>query len=150
MCKQASTIVCLGSQLYPTVCNPVDHSPPGISVHGIFRRGYWSELPFLPTGSLPNPGINPGIEAISPVSPALQVDSLPLSYQGSPLELQWRGSNTKFRKDMSSSSLVGETWAVVFVAEYHRQPKGKPRTWCQSLLLLLLSHFSHVRLCVTP
>ena len=88
MCKQASTIVCLGSQLYPTVCNPVDHSPPGISVHGIFRRGYWSESPFLPTGSLPNPGINPGIEAISPVSPALQVDSLPLSYQGSPLELQ--------------------------------------------------------------
>ena len=74
---------------------------------------YWSELPFPPPGSLPNPGI----EAISPVSPALQADSLPLSYRGSPLELQWRGSNTKFRKDVPSSNLVVETWADVFAAE---------------------------------
>ena len=34
---------------------------------GFTREEYWSGLPFLPTGDLPNPGI----EATSPVSPAL-------------------------------------------------------------------------------
>ena len=34
---------------------------------------YWSGLPFLPPGDLPDPGIEP----VSPVSPAWQVDSLP-------------------------------------------------------------------------
>ena len=44
---------------------------------GFPRQGYWSGLPCHLPGDLPNPGI----EA---VSPELQVDSLPLSYQGSP------------------------------------------------------------------
>ena len=42
------------------------------------RQEYWSGLPCPPLGYLPNSGI----ELMSPVSPALQVDSLPLS-QGS-------------------------------------------------------------------
>ena len=40
------------------------------------RQEYWSELPCLPPGDLPNPGIKPA-------SPALQADSLLLSLQGS-------------------------------------------------------------------
>ena len=40
---------------------------------GFFRQEYWSGLPFLPPGDLPDPGIKP----VSPVSPALQADSLP-------------------------------------------------------------------------
>ena len=51
-----------------------------LSVHGILpRQEYWSGLPCPPPGYLPNPGIEPG-------SPALQVDSLSLSHQGSPLD----------------------------------------------------------------
>ena len=42
------------------------------------RQEYWSGLPCPPPGDLPNPGIKP-------MSPALQVDSLPLSYYGSPM-----------------------------------------------------------------
>ena len=38
-------------------------------------------MPFLPPGDLPDPGIKP----TSPVSPALQVDSLLLSHSGSPI-----------------------------------------------------------------
>ena len=38
---------------------------------------YWSGLPIPSPTDLPNPGIEPG-------SSALQVDSLPVSYQGSP------------------------------------------------------------------
>ena len=40
------------------------------------RQEYWSGLPCLPPGDLSDPGIKP----TSPASPALQVDSLPLSH----------------------------------------------------------------------
>ena len=42
----------------------------------VFRQEYWSGLSCPPTGDLPNPGI----ESASPESPALQVNSLPLSH----------------------------------------------------------------------
>ena len=44
---------------------------------GLGRQEYWSGLPLPSPGDLPDPGIKP-------VSPALQVDSLPLSHLGSP------------------------------------------------------------------
>ena len=46
---------------------------------GFFRQEYWSGLPCPPLGNLPNPGIVP----TSPVAPALQAVSLPLSHWGS-------------------------------------------------------------------
>ena len=30
-------MLCLATQLYPTLCNPMDYSPPGSSVHGILQ-----------------------------------------------------------------------------------------------------------------
>ena len=51
-----------GAKLLPsrlTLCNAMDCSPPGSSVHGILRREYWSGLPCPPPGHLPNPGIEP-------------------------------------------------------------------------------------------
>ena len=48
---------------------------------GFCRQEYWSGLPFPLPGDLPQPGI----KTESPVSPALQADSLPLSHQGSSL-----------------------------------------------------------------
>ena len=44
---------------------------------GFSRQEYWSGLPCLPPGHFSNLGIKL-------VSPALQVDSLPLSHRGSP------------------------------------------------------------------
>ena len=41
-----------------TLCNFMDCSPPGSSVHGILQEGYWSGWTCLP-GDLPNPGIEP-------------------------------------------------------------------------------------------
>ena len=46
---------------------------------GFCWQEYWSGFPCPPPGDLSNPGI----ELASPVSPALQMDSLPLSHQGS-------------------------------------------------------------------
>ena len=56
-----SNSVCL------TLCDPMDCSPPGSSVHGIFflRQEYWGDLPCSPM-SLP-----PRDRTTSPVSPAL-------------------------------------------------------------------------------
>ena len=53
-----------------TLCDPVDYSPPGSSVHEIFQARILEWLPFPSPGDLPNPGIEPG-------SLALQADSLP-------------------------------------------------------------------------
>ena len=33
-------------QSCPTLCDPIDSSPPGPSVQGFFRQEYWSGLPF--------------------------------------------------------------------------------------------------------
>ena len=50
---------------------------------GFFGQEYQSEPPFPPPGDI----LDPGIEASSPVSPALQVDSLPAEPSGKPKQL---------------------------------------------------------------
>ena len=40
--------VCLVTQSCPTLCHPLDCSPPGSSVHGILRQEHWSGLPCAP------------------------------------------------------------------------------------------------------
>ena len=47
---------------------------------GFSLQDYWHGLPFSPAGNLPDPEIEPA----SPVSPALEADSLLLSHWGSP------------------------------------------------------------------
>ena len=66
-------------QSYVTICNlrnlcdPVNDSPPGSSVHEILQARIRSGLPCHPPGDLPDPGNEP----ITLVSPALQAGSLP-------------------------------------------------------------------------
>ena len=65
------------SQLCPTLWNPMDYSPPGSSTHGIFQTRILEWVPVSFSRDLLDQGIKPE-------TPALQVDSLPLNYQGSP------------------------------------------------------------------
>ena len=58
----------------PTLCNPMDCSPPGYCVHGFSRQEKWSRLPFSSLVDLPDPGIET-------MCPALRADSLVLSHQ---------------------------------------------------------------------
>ena len=60
----------LVAQLCLTLCNPMDCSPPGSSVHGIFQARIleWVAISF--SGDLPNPGIKSRF-------PAFQAYSLP-------------------------------------------------------------------------
>jgi len=57
-------------QLCLTLCDPIGRSLPGSSVPlcmGFSRQEYWSGLPFLSPGDLPDPEVEP----TSSVSPAL-------------------------------------------------------------------------------
>ena len=72
-----SNVLCLVSQSCPTLCDPMDCSPPGSCVHGILQARILEWLPCPTPGDLPNPGIKPR-------SPALQADSLPSEPPGKP------------------------------------------------------------------
>ena len=45
-------------QSYPTLCDPMDLSPPGSSVHGFSRQEYWSQLLALLQGIFLTQGSN--------------------------------------------------------------------------------------------
>ena len=70
-------------QLCPTLCDPMDCSPPlshGSSVHGILQVRILEWVAMSSSRDLPDPGIKP----VSPASPALQVDFLPTEPPGKP------------------------------------------------------------------
>ena len=59
--------MCSVAKSCPTICDLMDCSPPGSLSMEFSRQEYWSGLPSLSPGNLPNPGI----ELTSPVSPEL-------------------------------------------------------------------------------
>ena len=65
----------LVTKLCPTLATPWTIACQAPLSMGFSRMEYWSGLPFPSPGDLPNPGIEPR-------SPALQADSLPMSYKG--------------------------------------------------------------------
>ena len=76
---------CLVAKPFLTLCDPVDCSPAGSSVHGILQE-YWSGLLF-PPGDLPNPGTEPTFL----VSLALAGRFFTTDPPGKPpIELEWR------------------------------------------------------------
>ena len=73
---------CLVAQSRPTVCDPMDCSPPGSSVHGILqaRMLEWTAISFSRASSQPEDPTR----ILSFLSPALQEDSLPAEPSGKP------------------------------------------------------------------
>ena len=90
---------------------------------GFSKQEYWSGLPCPPAGGLPDPNIEPR-------SPTLQADSLPSKPSRKPTSLYTGGE----KKPKEPRPLVSEK-AILLVLEL--------------MLMLMLSHFSHVRLCRT-
>ena len=64
-------------QLYATLWTVARQAPLSM---GFSKQEYWSGLPCPPPGDLPDPGIEP----VSPATPALQADSMLLNHRGSP------------------------------------------------------------------
>ena len=84
MNKYRCAVLCLVTQSCPTLCDPMDCSPPGSFIHGhspgkntgvgvVISSSRGSSKP----GDLPDPGIKPR-------SPALQADTLPSEPPGKP------------------------------------------------------------------
>ena len=82
----------------PDSCDPMDYSPPGSSVHGIFQARVLEWVAIFSSRDLPNPGIKPG-------SPALQADPSPLSHQGS-LDMY----TLLYLKWITNKDLLYSTW----------------------------------------
>ena len=77
------TCLCLVAQSCLTLCNPLDCSPPGSSVHGDSPgKNIGVDCHALLQGILPSQGSNPGI-------PHCRCILYHLSHQGSPWILQW-------------------------------------------------------------
>ena len=70
---------CSVTQSCLTLCNPMNYSQAGPTVH--FRQEYWSGLPFPPPGILPTQGSNPHLLHLLRLL-HWQEDSLPLSQLG--------------------------------------------------------------------
>ena len=120
-----------------TLSDPVDCSLPGSSVHGILQARILKWVAMPSPGDLPDPGIEPE----TPVAPALQADSLPLSHQGSP-DTTYQTSIVTFvsRRDKKTSNtfliygllieglpLVGShaCFTNLFLLKYFRSRKGR-------------------------
>ena len=73
-------VIVLFTQSCLNLCNPMDFSPPGSSVHGILQARLlkWVAIPFARGSQDPDPGIKLR-------SPALQADYLPSEPPGKPL-----------------------------------------------------------------
>ena len=83
---------------------------------GFSRQEYGSGLPCPPPGNLPNPGIKP----TSPVSLALQVDSL-LSHLGSPhdlLQALFIVLGVGINKQFSEALVFNEIYVSVILKKY--------------------------------
>ena len=110
---------------------------------GFSRQEYWSGLPCPPPGDLPNQGIEPR-------SPALQADSLLSEPPGKPKNIGV-GSLSLLQGIFQESnwSLLHRRWTL-YQLSYQRRPRKQIVGGRYFFILLLLSHFSCVRLCATP
>ena len=68
------------TQLYLALCNAMDYSLPGFSVHGFSREEWQSGFPFPSLGNLLDPGIEPW-------SPALRADASPSEPPGKTIRM---------------------------------------------------------------
>ena len=100
-------------QLCLTLCDLVDCSPPGSSVHRILQARIleWVAILCQTPGDLPDPGIKP----MFPVASALQADSLPLSYWGSPVY--------SVQCQSESQQPIGRNWERVKLLRKRKGPR---------------------------
>ena len=89
----------LVAELYPALCSPWTVTHQALLSMEFSRQEYWSGLPFLSPGDLPNPGTEPRF-------PALQVDSLPSEPPTKPTRF-WDNSNGRKQNPCSPERTVG-------------------------------------------
>ena len=81
---------CVHAQLCPTLCGPMDSSPPGFSVQGVFpaRRLEWVTISSC-RGIFPTQGSNPYLSHCRWILSHLVHQARPSSIHESPLKSKW-------------------------------------------------------------
>ena len=117
------------TQSCPTLCHPMDCSPPGSSLHGIFQARIleWVAISF--SRGLPDPGIEPR-------SPSLQADALTSEPPGNSRKVQINSLLSTFPETSSNSvapwyllsvtvvdSFLGNKAATSMICKIHWQLK---------------------------
>ena len=108
--------MCLVAQLCPTLCDPMDCSPSGSSIRGVFQPRILEWVAIASSRGFSWPRDEP----MSPLSPALQADSLLTEPSGKPhfipkfhsiwLCLDHNGDNTK--RGFTLRSLIAESYGI--------------------------------------
>ena len=111
ICNSIIYVLCTKSfQSCPTLCDPMDYIPCQAPLSMEFsRQEYWSGLPCLLPGDLPDLGIQP----MSLRAHALQADSLALAPPGKPLYY--------YLYICTSSGYVSKEMKTVILKEYASQ-----------------------------
>ena len=91
-CVCVCVCVCVHAQSYPSLCNPVDYSPSGTSVDGIFQVRIPEQVAIFYSRGFSQPRDWTHVS----VSPALQVGSLPQVPPGKPHRYNTINSYFKF------------------------------------------------------
>ena len=129
-------VLCIVIQSCLALCNPVDCSPPGSTVHGDSPGKNWSGLPCPPPGDLPDPGIEPRC-------PAYQADSYHLSHQGSPKVYNINSLFSKYlrnympRTDLSTQDTVVGRGGLCQAEDIDRDIRVKVVCHCGFVSLML-------------
>ena len=92
-------VLCLVAQSCPILCDSMDCSLPGSSVHGILQARILEGLPCPPPGNLTKPGIEPR-------SPTLQADCLP----SEPPQWQKEKQRKQAMQDTKSYKFTAKRW----------------------------------------
>ena len=151
-------------QSCPIPCNPITYEAP-LSM-GTSRQEYWSGLPCLPLGDLPNPGTEP-VSHVSCITGRFFTTSTTWEV----LNVWWKWKLLSHVRLFTTPLVHGilQTrileWVALPFSRGSSQPRDRIQVSCiagrfftswatrEALnvwLLLLLSHFSCVRLYVTP
>ena len=115
---QQQACACSVTKSCLTRCDPMDCSPLGFPVHGISQARILEWAAISPSGDLPDPGTEPTF-------PASQVDSLPLSHQGSPAMSTPNTKLWSLGPFLTLRSQDLEKWPFQFWTQGHRMSLGR-------------------------
>ena len=101
--------------LYPTLCDPMDCSPPGCSLcpWGFSRQKYWSGLPSPPQGIFQTQELNQGLLHCRWILHRL-------NYQGSPHDHQMSSNS----REMRPNHIFSQTKRGVLILFSENVPRG--------------------------
>ena len=124
VCVCVCVCVCSRAHLYPTLCDPMDCSLPGSSIHGIFQARMLEWLLFPPPEYLPDPGIEPS-SCVFCIAGRLLYTEPPESGQSQGLRFKL-GLNLMAQVVKNLTAIVGDLGSVPGLGRSPGEGNGSP------------------------